>query len=1355
MIILTDKTLIIPVGISPNYSGAGNSDIMIQPSKDVTITENGSTTVVPDENFDVLTQVNITTDVNPSLENKSVEITENGDYSYTASAPYYGIGNFNVKVNVEGHYESDKTVNPSFVEDVTVTPSAGFDAMSSVIVKKAEANLQDKTVDKASTSEIVLTADEGYQGLGTVTVAPIKTKTVSADPSTNVQEFSANTENNEYITSVTVNPVNTRSINVDPSTNSQVVNAPENEYITSVTVNPVGTKTVTVDPSTNSQTVNANTEGNEYISTVTVNPVGTKTVTVDSSTNAQTVNANVEGNEYITSVTVNPVKTKSLSITPRLVEQTFTAEQELYKTVNVSAVKYTEKTYDASTNTQTYDYTQNDYTFIKNLTINPVTSSIDPNIVPGNIAKGISILGVEGTVEKFQIENSKTVNPSFVEDVTVTPSAGFDAMSSVIVKKAEANLQDKTVDKASTSEIVLTADEGYQGLGTVTIAPIHLIEGTITPTSGDSMLFSDTNSNEYIGSVLVRGVPQKTLTADPSTNEQTFNSNHSSGEFYSKVVVNPVTSSIDSNIVPENIAKGVSILGVTGNLEAGSITPTEAYAIRPTSGRLICPLTNVLLNETSWVSVDFAMDAASLNKEKACLFGISASSLNCYLNNGVLHMYTGEEVPMNKQITLDTNKHTLEFGFTSKADASGHATFKVVFDGEVVADASVLVPTFNLPLSLFDIALSYNESYESYLNNGGITHIVNGTGYGVGDSVFDLFALTVYDKPGYYRQTLHAYTPSVDAGNKPIFIDNITGEYQYPASGTYSYSKIDGNTRTEIASASYTMPFSNDFQYFRPSEGAIVPTDIELPALHRITMYVKDIDSFDEVVDGTVTDHAALDLVKNRVMIGAQPVLVAPFNHLDYERNLPRLPINDENTAILGDTSVGLFNSGFEVYSGYSYSIYSEYGRPRATPQVFTSLNGEHTIKFGQRAQDIHNVFTFFTIDDTPGECFTIRGIVMPDVITRINEREMTPLCIFGTYNFVEGTKPDYVNSLGYQEALNQIGYTTGVRYAVKQIDIEEYPIGTPGENPGDNDIRTLRHRLVTHTDNNGVNCLFDTITGTSYYPYNGTLDVYTSPVEPEPEPEPPVPPTILTDTYIKPSEGAIVPTDIKFTSLTNVTLHAKGFDDFRDTSNLDTIAMIGAQPNFIVSPIIETYSSSNMGIYFNGGGSVLRSTDGTSPQRISRSKAHLIRVGYKPINPNNINDAHRTIKKIINFNNKDNDVFKQIKIDSSISIYKTLDNQMTTPICIFGNYNNPNSMTPDDVIALGYENALNQIGYVTGTRYGLKQIDITVYNTDGSGSMTTTHSLVPARDKDGVICLYDKVNNKSYYPYNGTLDII
>ena len=709
MIILTDKKLVIPVGIAPNYAGAGNTDIKLQ-SKSVTITENGSKTLFPDGNYDGFSQVNINTNVpnNPVLEDKSVEISENGDYRFTPGPAYDGIGNFRLKVNVESHepihvesvktaypsfeqdvtvvpsdgyeamssvivkkaevnlqtksvtinengstsftpddnfmglskidittnvelnpvletrseqitengsykftpspdydgignldlvvnvdvndptrVESSKTAYPSFEQDVTVTPSEGFDAMGTVIVKKAEPNLQDKTVDKASTSEVVLSADEGYQGLGTVTVAPIKTKTVTADPSTNVQEFSANTENNEYITNVTVNPVNARSINVDPSTNYQEysantenneyityvtvnrigtktvtadpstnvqefsANTENNEYITSVTVNPVGTKTVNVDPSTNVQTVNANVEGNEYITSVTVNPVVTKTVNIDSSTNAQTVNANTEGNEYITSVTVNPVKTKSLSITPRLVEQTFTAEQELYNTVNVSAIKNTEKTYDASTNTQTYDYAENNDVFIKNLTINPVTSSIDPNIVPENIAKGVSILGVDGTLEQSS------------SDTTLIKGTG--APYSAKLKVYQVYLEDKN----DTNYDVFNSDAG---------AVVDLKSGD-AGTSGYIPFFmknfgsSHPNVSAKLGTLEERGITAVVVNGVVYENPTSFNIPYTKvndgSTNYDDVTVDVYIDFTKSNALAERIEKGV-VTGTDQNFDVNT-----------------------------------------------------------------------------------------------------------------------------------------------------------------------------------------------------------------------------------------------------------------------------------------------------------------------------------------------------------------------------------------------------------------------------------------------------------------------------------------------------------------------------------------------------------------------------------------------------------------------------------------------------------------------------------------------------------------------------------------------------------------------------------------------------------------
>lgn len=125
------------------------------------------------------------------------------------------------------------------------------------------------------------------------------------------------------------------------------------------------------------------------------------------------------------------------------------------------------------------------------------------------------------------------------------------------------------------------------------------------------------------------------------------------------------------------------------------------------------------------------------------------------------------------------------------------------------------------------------------------------------------------------------------------------------------------------------------------------------------------------------------------------------------------------------------------------------------------------------------------------------------------------------------------------------------------------------------------------------------------------------------------------------------------------------------------------------------------------------------------------------------------------------NSIWKFISIDSEDEAHHLwngissdrLNGFSYAPLCIFGTYNSDESKKPDDIIAMGYENALNQIGYTTGVRYSVKQIDISESNADGSE--TTKHSLVPARDSNGTICLYDTVANKSYYPFHGTLDII
>lgn len=56
----------------------------------------------------------------------------------------------------------------------------------------------------------------------------------------------------------------------------------------------------------------------------------------------------------------------------------------------------------------------------------------------------------------------------------------------------------------------------------------------------------------------------------------------------SKVKINAVDSSIDSDIKPENIKKGVEILGVIGNAESGSAEPVlQSKSVEPSTGKQI------------------------------------------------------------------------------------------------------------------------------------------------------------------------------------------------------------------------------------------------------------------------------------------------------------------------------------------------------------------------------------------------------------------------------------------------------------------------------------------------------------------------------------------------------------------------------------------------------------------------------------------------------------------------------------------------------------------------------------------------------------------------------------------------
>ena len=208
-------------------------------------------------------------------------------------------------------------------------------------------------------------------------------------------------------------------------------------------------------------------------------------------------------------------------------------------TVNVQYTSQ-EKTLNPSKTTQII-VPDSGYNGITKITLNPVTSSIDENIISSNIKQGVSILGVTGTLETKAdpVLQSKTITPTKLNQ-TITPDTGYDALSSVIVNGVTSDI-DSNITAGNIKE-------GVSILG---------VTGTLKPVAAPNL---------------------QNKSATPLTTNQTIEPDEGY-DGLSYVSISKVDSSIDSNIVAGNIKKDISILGVTGTYEGdgSAYTTTQVY----------------------------------------------------------------------------------------------------------------------------------------------------------------------------------------------------------------------------------------------------------------------------------------------------------------------------------------------------------------------------------------------------------------------------------------------------------------------------------------------------------------------------------------------------------------------------------------------------------------------------------------------------------------------------------------------------------------------------------------------------------------------------------------------------------
>lgn len=380
--------------------------------KNVNVTENGDFSVLPDAGKDGLSKVNLHVTVPADGPSGAISITVNGTVDVTDYA--------SAVVNVQPDLQS-KSATYTTNGSRTITPDAGKDGLSSVTVNvnvpTEEPVLQSKSVSPASSQQTV-TPDSGYDGLSQVTVAgaPLQTRTVTPTAAGLQVEKSSSSY------------YGLQRVNVDGDAN--LISGNIRSGISIFGVNG------SYSPSFQLQSKNATPSGSE------------QTITADT------------GYDGLSQVKIAAISMQAKSVTPSA------SQQEITPASGYNG-------------------------------LSKVTVAGDADLIASNIKKDVNIFGVIGTYNpSFQLQ-SKSVTITTNGSQTITPDVDKDGLSSVAVTvnvpAVTPNLQTKNATPSASAQTI-TPDAGYDGLASVIMAgDADLIAGNIKK---DIVIFGVTGNYE-------------------------------------------------------------------------------------------------------------------------------------------------------------------------------------------------------------------------------------------------------------------------------------------------------------------------------------------------------------------------------------------------------------------------------------------------------------------------------------------------------------------------------------------------------------------------------------------------------------------------------------------------------------------------------------------------------------------------------------------------------------------------------------------------------------------------------------------------------------------------------------------